>query len=138
MVEAVEKFDVGALPLPPKNPLPYWRRVAAVRSIRQGTGSCCRDAGGPVTQFVGMGLRWLMPPIVVTTSPQGGRDAIGRTDAFTDKTRAHAEMRHVLGNNLFDVMHDAWLPRRRAMQSIFTKQHVRDVRRADGRSGRGR
>lgn len=29
------------------------------------------------------------------------------------------------GNNLFDLTHEPWLPRRRALQPIFTKQHVR-------------
>ena len=124
MVETVEKSDASTLPLPPKNPLPYWRRVAAVQAFHTGP-EALRDAGGPVTRF-SIGPRWLVPPIVVTTSPQGGRDTIGRTDAFIDKTRGHAEMRHLLGNNLFDVTHDPWLPRRRALQPVFTKQHVRE------------
>jgi hypothetical protein len=38
----------------------------------------------------------------------------------------HHEMRHLLGSNLFDLTHDLWLPRRRALQPIFTKQHVRE------------
>jgi cytochrome P450 len=35
-------------------------------------------------------------------------------------------MRHLLGSNLFDLTHEPWLPRRRALQPIFTKQHVRE------------
>jgi len=35
-------------------------------------------------------------------------------------------MRHLLGNNLFDLEHDAWLPRRRALQPIFTKKRVEE------------
>jgi cytochrome P450 len=34
-------------------------------------------------------------------------------------------MRYLLGANLFDLTHEQWLPRRRALQPIFTKQHVR-------------
>jgi hypothetical protein len=29
-------------------------------------------------------------------------------------------MRHLLGRNLFDLTHEPWLPRRRALQPIFT------------------
>ena len=107
MVETAEKADVSALPLPPKSPLPYWRRVAALRAFHTGP-EALRDAGGPVTR-VNIGPRWRVLLVVVTTSPQGGRDTIGRTDAFIYKTRGHAEMRRLLGNNLFDVTHEAWL-----------------------------
>jgi len=123
MVEMLEKTDVGALPLAPKNPLPYRQRHNALRVFHTGMETL-RDAGGPVTRF-SLAPRWLMPPIVVATSPRGGRDILGRTDAFIEKTVVHAEMRHLLGNNLFDLTHEPWLPRRRALQPIFTKQHVR-------------
>jgi cytochrome P450 len=67
-----------------------------------------------------------MPPIVVATSPQGARDVLGRSGEHIDKARIHHEMRHLLGPNLFDLTHEPWLPRRRALQPIFTKQHVRE------------
>ena len=67
-----------------------------------------------------------MPPILVATSPQGARDILGRSGDHIDKTRIHHEMRHLLGPNLFDLTHEPWLPRRRALQPIFTKQHVRE------------
>ena len=123
MVELLENTDVGALPPVPKNPLPYRQRLKALRVFHIGMETL-RDAGGPVTRF-SLGPRWLMPPIVVATSPQGGRDILGRADAFVEKTVVHAEMRRLLGNNLFDLPHEPWLPRRRALQPIFTKQHVR-------------
>ena len=123
MVEMLEKTDVGALPLAPKNPLPYRQRLNALRVFHTGMETL-RDAGGRVTRF-SLAPRWLMPPIVVATSPQGGRDILGRNDAFIEKTVVHAEMRRLLGNNLFDLTHEPWLPRRRALQPIFTKQHVR-------------
>lgn len=66
-----------------------------------------------------------MPPVVAVTSPQGARDVLGRGGGHLEKTRVHSEMRHVLGPNLFDLTHEPWLPRRRALQPIFTKQHVR-------------
>jgi cytochrome P450 len=123
MVATFEKVDVRGLPLAPKNPLPYRRQLKAIRAYHTGI-EVLRDAGGPVTRLV-LAPKWLMPPIVVATSPGGARDVLGRTDAYIDKTRVHEEMRHLLGPNLFDLMHEAWLPRRRALQPVFTKQHVR-------------
>ena len=123
MVGTVERTEVGELPLAPKNPLSYRRQLQAVREFHTGI-EVLRDAGGRVTRF-SLGPRWLMPEIVVATSSQGGRDILGRSDAFVDKTTVHAEMRNLLGENLFDVTHERWLPRRRALQPIFTKQHVR-------------
>ena len=38
----------------------------------------------------------------------------------------HRELANVLGNNLFTLPHDEWLPRRRSVQHVFTKQHVRE------------
>ena len=32
----------------------------------------------------------------------------------------------MIGANLFDVPHDEWLPRRRLLQPLFTKKHVRE------------
>ena len=96
----------------------------ALRSFHTGF-EALRDAGGPVTRLV-LGPKRLIPPIVVVTSPRGGRDMLGRTDAFVDKTRIHLEVRNVFGGNLFSLPHDEWLPRRRTVQHIFTKRHVRD------------
>lgn len=122
MIELAERVDVGALPLPPKNPLPLRQRLKALRGFHTGL-EALRDAGGPVSQFSPRVTR-LVPPVVIVTSPQGGRDILGRTDASVDRTNLHAEMRHLLGDNLFDVTHEAWLRRRRALQPIFTKQRV--------------
>jgi cytochrome P450 len=124
MVETVEKADTAALPLAPKNPLPYRRQVRALRAVHTGL-EALRDAGGPVTRLK-LAPRWLSPAVVVATSPQGARDILGRTGAEIDKTRSHDEFRYVLGPNLFDLRHEPWLPRRRALQPIFTKQHVRE------------
>ncbi len=124
MVATRDITDVSALPLAPENPLPRREQLMALRSFHTGF-EALRDAGGPVTRLV-LGPKRLIPPIVVVTSPRGGRDMLGRTDAFVDKTRIHLEVRNVLGGNLFSLPHDEWLPRRRTVQHIFTKQHVRD------------
>ena len=42
-----------------------------------------------------------------------------------ERNKVHQEMRHLLGPNLFVITHDAWLPRRRALQPVFTKHRVR-------------
>lgn len=122
MVEIVERTDLRALPPAPKNPLPYRQQLKAVRTFHSGF-EAFRDAGGPVTRLT-LAPKWLMPPVVAVTSPQGARDVLGRSGGHIEKTRVHSEMRHVLGPNLFDLTHEPWLPRRRALQPIFTKQHV--------------
>lgn len=110
------------LPLVPLNPMSYREQVKTLRSFNTGF-EVFRDTGGPVTRLR-LGPRWLMPEVVVATSPQGAHDVLGQPDSCVDKTIMHSEMRHVLGGNLFDLMHDEWLPRRRALQPVFTKKHV--------------
>ena len=82
------------LPLAPRNPLPFRQRLAAVKSYHTGT-EVLRDAGGPVTRIV-LGPRWLMPPIVLATSPQAIRDILTVKDGSVDKTtpRAGGASRH--------------------------------------------
>lgn len=114
---------VAELPLVPRNPLPYRQRRDALRNFHTGT-DILRDAGGPVTRF-SLGPRWLMPPIVVATSPQGIRDIVSVRDGSVDKTSAvAAQLRNLIGGNLFVLPHDEWLPRRRTLQPVFTKQRV--------------
>ena len=124
MVATQDAVDVAALPLPPKNPLPYRQQLTALRHFHTGF-EALRDAGGPVTRVV-LGPKWLVPPMVVVTSPRGGRDMLGRSDEFVEKTVIHHEVRRLLGANLFDLDHKEWLPRRRTLQPVFTKQHVQE------------
>jgi cytochrome P450 len=84
-----------------------------------------RDAGGPVTRFR-LGPKWLMPPIVVAPSPEAIRDILSNKDGAIDKTtRVFTEFRRVVGANLFDLPYEPWLPRRRTLRPVFTKQQVR-------------
>ncbi|OBB81229.1 cytochrome P450 [Mycobacterium colombiense] len=116
--------DVAALPLAPKNPLPYRDRLKAIKEFHTGTNRL-RDAGGPVTR-VTLGPKWLIPPIVLATSPQGIRDIVSVRDGSVDKTSTVAtELRRLLGGNLFVLPHSEWLPRRRTLQPVFTRQRVR-------------
>jgi cytochrome P450 len=124
MLEAPELTDVVELPLAPKNPLPYWRQLRAVRSLIYGLQELL-DAGGPVTRIV-LAPRWVLPPAVLIASPQGARDVLGRTDEIADRggTPTMIQMYRLMGGNLLDLPHHRWLPRRRTLQPMFTKQHV--------------
>jgi cytochrome P450 len=124
MVDTLNTAAVASLPLAPKNPLPYRQRLKAARALATGP-EVLRDAGGPVTRNI-LGPKWLIPPLVVITSPQGARDVLGRTDAYTDRGTLPwmVELRRLVGGNLLDLPHSEWVPRKRALQPLFTKQSV--------------
>jgi cytochrome P450 len=72
-----------------------------------------------------LGPKWLIPPIVLATSPDSIRDIVSVRDGSIDKTSTVAtELRRLLGANLFVLPHQEWLPRRRTLQPVFTRQRV--------------
>ncbi|PRC54953.1 cytochrome P450, partial [Mycobacterium sp. ITM-2017-0098] len=79
------------LPLAPRNPLPYRQQMKAIRMFHTGLETL-RDAGGPATRPK-LAPKWLMPQVVVATSPQGAHDILGRGGGHIEKTRVHHEMR---------------------------------------------
>jgi cytochrome P450 len=96
-----------------------------VRTFHTGIDTL-RDAGGPVTRFR-LGPRWLMPPIVLVTSPEAIRDVLSARDGSVDKTTpVFVELRRAIGSNLADLPHKLWQPRRRTLQPVFTKQRVHE------------
>ena len=118
-----ETVDVASLPLAPRNPLPYLQQLKAVRSFHVGCETL-RDAGGPVTRC-NLAPTWMAPPVVVTTSPQGARDVLSRSYPFVDRVQTVMnEHRQLFGGSLFNFKHEAWLPRRRALQTVFAKKQV--------------
>jgi len=122
-VQALAGDALSSLPLPPVNPLGLRQRIAAVRHFSTGTERL-RDAGGPVTAFT-LGPRWLIPPMVLATSPGAIRDILSTKDASVDKTTpVFEEMRRIMGDNLADLPLEPWNPRRRTIQPVFTKQRV--------------
>lgn len=123
MLGTVSAANVYDLPPAPTNPLSLRRQLSAIRVFHTGL-EVLRDAGGPVTKLK-IGPERLTQPVVVVTSPRGARDVLGRGGEHVDKTRVHHEMRNLMGANLFDLTYERWLPRRRALQPVFTKQHVR-------------
>ena len=124
MTATITRPDVTVLPLAPKNPLPYWRRLTATRRFDTGL-ELMRESGGSVTRNV-LAPRWIMPPLVFVSSPKGAHDVLARTDAFAERgaTPVSLEIRRLVGDNLLVVPHHEWLPRRRALQPMFTKHHV--------------
>src|ERR1700744_6326513 len=124
MLETPESVDVAKLPLAPKNPLPLRQQLRAVRSYIDGVQELL-DAGGPITRLV-LGPKWLLPTAVLIASPQGARDVLGRTDEIADRggTITTIQMHHLMGGNLLNLPHHQWLPRRRTLQPMFTKQRV--------------
>ena len=116
--------DVAKLPLAPKNPLRYRDQLRAMRSLIDGPQELV-DAGGPVTRIV-LGPKWLFPTVVMIASPQGARDVLGRTDEIADRGRTTTaiQLRRLMGGNLLVLPHHEWLPRRRTLQPMFTKQRI--------------
>ena len=123
LAATIETPDVGALPLAPKNPLPYRQLLKAVRALDTGQ-ELLRDAGGPVTRLV-LGPKWMVQPIVLVTSPNGIRDVLGRVDEFSERCDVHEQVRQLAGDSLWVLPNKPWVPRRRALQPVFTNENVR-------------
>ena len=121
MVE-MSTTDIAALPSPPTNPLSMRQQIAAFKAFHTGQ-EILRDAGGRVTRLK-TGPAWLTPEAVLATSPRAAHDILGGT-ASAERTSAHDEVRYLLGASLFTLKNEPWLPRRRALQPIFTKPNVR-------------
>jgi cytochrome P450 len=114
---------LNSLPLPPVNPMPFRQRVQALKEFSTGTERL-RDAGGPVTSFT-VGPRWLMPPMVLATSPGAIRDILSTKDDSVDKTTpVFDQMRRIIGANLAVLPYELWKSRKRTLQPVFTKQRV--------------
>ncbi|TFV60435.1 cytochrome P450 [Mycobacterium sp. PS03-16] len=120
---ADETVDVRSLPLPPKNPLPYRQLLGLVRGFHTGQ-EVLRQAAGPVIRLK-LGPRWLIPQIVVVMSPAGIRDVLARNHTVAERCRVHDEVRDLGGKSLFVLPNVPWIPRRRALQPVFTKPSVR-------------
>ena len=123
MVQALASDGLKSLPLPPVNPMPFRQRIAAVREFSTGTERL-RDVGGRVTFFT-LGPRWLMPPMVLATSPDAIRDILSTKDDSVDKTTpVFEQVRRIIGASLTDLPFEPWKSRRRTLQPVFTKQRV--------------
>ncbi|OBK70812.1 cytochrome P450 [Mycobacterium sp. 1274761.0] len=115
--------DISGLPLAPKNPLSIRQLLKAIRNLDAGQ-EVVREAGGPVTR-IQIGPKWLFPPVVAVFSATGIRDVLGRNDASAERCVVHEEVQQLAGDSLFVLPNEPWLPRKRALQPVFTKANVR-------------
>jgi cytochrome P450 len=119
----VEPTETRALPLAPKNPLSLRQLLEATREFNTG-GEVLSAAGGPVTR-IQFGPKWLYPPLVLVTSPEGIGDLLARNHVFGERCIVHDEVRHLAGDSLWVLPNERWLPRKRALQPVFTNHNVR-------------
>jgi cytochrome P450 len=72
-----------------------------------------------------LGPRWLVPPLVLVTSPSGIGDVLARNHALGERCIVHDEVRQLAGDSLWVLPNERWVPRRRALQPVFTHRNVR-------------
>lgn len=115
--------SVRDLPLPPRVVMPMFELLQAMRMYNTGIERV-RDEFGPVC-MVRIGPKRLIPTLVVVSSPAGAHDVLSGRDGAADKGGiAIAQTQLLTGPTLFTMGYDEWVPRRREIQPVFTKQHV--------------
>lgn len=118
-----DTIHASALPLAPRNPLPLRQLMKAVRVFHTGQQRL-REVGGPITR-IAVGPKWLVPRLVLVTSPDGIRDVLVRKDGSAERCRVHDEVRNLAGDSLFVLLDKPWVARKRALQPVFTAHNVR-------------
>jgi cytochrome P450 len=113
---------VSSFPLAPDVPMGVRERLKALQEFHTGQERI-RDAGGPVT-MVRLGPARLVPPFAIVTSPQGAHDVLAASDGAFDKEMIVHVQNRTFGDNLFNLPHERWIPRRRTVQPVFTKKQV--------------
>lgn len=110
-------------PAPPRSTVPYLRLLRDVPRLTDVYEEI-RDTTGPVTT-ISLGPEWLVAPFVVVTSPETAQQVLGDRQGLFDKdSLLFREGRRVFGSNVFNMRHEDWKPRRRALQPLFTRAHV--------------
>jgi cytochrome P450 len=125
MTTVADPISAG-LPLPPAAHWTLRRRLDSLTRFHLA-GEWLRDEVGPVA-FFGIGPERLGPRLaprfVMVSSAQGAHDVLAGADGSVDKYGAiHEELRK-FGSNIFNLPHDEWLPRKRALQPVFTKPRM--------------
>ena len=59
------------------------------------------------------------------TSPSGIGDLLARNHVFGERCIVHEEVRQLAGDSLWVLPNERWVPRRRALQPVFTSHNVR-------------
>ena len=120
--------DGAGLPLPPRVPggmrdhvekLTY-NHHTAVRLVEEGS-TVSYLAFGPER----LGAR-LAPRVALVTSARGAHDVLAGADGAVDKLGAMYESFCALSPNVFNLPHERWVPRKRALQPVFTKPRTRE------------
>lgn len=123
---STDATDVGRLPPAPDVPLSLRERIAAIQVAHSGCETF-RDAGGPVTT-VRIAPKWIMPPIVAVTSPQGARDVLTATYPAVDRDFPFmTEQQKLNGGSLLNFSHREWVGRRRMLQPVFTTARIAEL-----------
>lgn len=123
---STDATDVGRLPPAPDVPLSLRERIAAIQVAHSGCETF-RDAGGPVT-IVRIAPKWMMPPIVAVTSPQGARDVLTATYPAVDRDFPFmTEQQKLNGGSLLNFSHREWVGRRRMLQPVFTTARIAEL-----------
>ncbi|MCT7370295.1 cytochrome P450 [Mycolicibacterium llatzerense] len=123
---STDATDVGRLPPAPDVPLSLRERIAAIQVAHSGCETF-RDAGGPVTT-VRIAPKWMMPPIVAVTSPQGARDVLTATYPAVDRDFPFmTEQQKLNGGSLLNFSHREWVGRRRMLQPVFTTARIAEL-----------
>ncbi|WP_071286465.1 cytochrome P450 [Mycolicibacterium llatzerense] len=123
---STDATDVGRLPPAPDVPLSLRERIAAIQVAHSGC-EIFRDAGGPVTT-VRIAPKWMMPPIVAVTSPQGARDVLTATYPAVDRDFPFmTEQQKLNGGSLLNFSHREWVGRRRMLQPVFTTARIAEL-----------
>ncbi|GCB00310.1 cytochrome P450 [Mycolicibacterium sp. NCC-Tsukiji] len=123
---STDATDVDRLPPAPDVPLSLRERIAAIQVAHSGCETF-RDAGGPVTT-VRIAPKWMMPPIVVVTSPQGARDVLTATYPAVDRDFPFmTEQQKLNGGSLLNFSHKEWVGRRRMLQPVFTTARIAEL-----------
>ena len=123
MEQHMTGIDTRQMSMAPAFDAPLRQRLTAVRNFHTGP-AIVRDAAGPVAK-IELGPRWLVQPFVIVTSPQGAHDVLANSDGSFEKAGAIVDQyRGAWGLDLFSKARKEWLPRRKALQPLFTKKNV--------------
>jgi len=123
---STDAADVDRLPPAPDVPLSLRERIAAIQVAHSGCETF-RDAGGPVTT-VRIAPKWMMPPIIAVTSPQGARDVLTATYPAVDRDFPFmTEQQKLNGGSLLNFSHKEWVGRRRMLQPVFTTARIAEL-----------
>ncbi len=123
---STDATDVGRLPLAPDVPMTLRERIAAIQLAHSGCETF-RDAGGPVTT-VRIAPKWMMPPVIAVTSPQGARDVLTATYPAVDRDFPFmTEQQKLNGGSLLNFSHQEWVGRRRMLQPVFTTARIAEL-----------